>query len=339
MIVDLRSDTVTKPNKGMLNAMLNAELGDDVFSADPTVNELQEKTASLFGKEAGLYCPSGTMTNQLAIKIHTQPLDEVICDKLSHIYKYENGAWAMHSGVSMKLLSGDRGRITAEEVENNIQPIHDWLPRTKLVSLENTCNSGGGSCYEFDTLKEIKEVCTKSNLKYHLDGARIFNALEAKSYTALEIGSLFDTISVCLSKGLGAPVGSVLLGTKQDIAYARRMRKAFGGGMRQAGILAAAGIYALDNNIERLSQDHQKAKTLEDKLNNCSFIEKVLNVQTNIVIFDVDESYSTAQEFVEKLAEIGILCAPFSKQSVRFVTHLDISNEMIDYTLAKLSEF
>lgn len=338
MIVDLRSDTVTKPCKGMLETMMNAPVGDDVFSEDPTIIALQEKTAALFGKEAGLFCPSGTMTNQIAIKMHTQPLDEVICDKLSHIYKYENGAWAMHSGVSMKLIYGNRGRVTAQQVEDNIQPEQDWLPRTKLVSLENTCNSGGGSCYDLQTLKDIKSVTEKHHLKYHLDGARIFNALESSKIEAREIGELFDSVSVCLSKGLGAPVGSVLLGTQQDIKYARRIRKAFGGGMRQAGILAAAGLYALENNVERLAEDHKKAKQLEATLKECAFIANILEVETNIVIFEIDKNHGTAEEFVTKFADLGILCAPFSKQDVRFVTHKDISSDMLAHTLNVLKK-
>ncbi|MCL4117308.1 UNVERIFIED_CONTAM: hypothetical protein GTU68_031539 [Idotea baltica] len=320
----------------MLNAMMNAPVGDDVFSEDPTIIELQEKTAKLFGKQAGLYCPSGTMTNQIAIKLHTQPLDEVICDKLSHIYKYENGAWAMHSGVSMKLIAGNRGRVTAQQVEDNIQPEHDWLPRTKLVSLENTCNSGGGSCYDLTTLKAIKQVTEKHNLKYHLDGARVFNALNVSNFGTQEIGVLFDTISVCLSKGLGAPVGSVLLGTEKDIKYARRIRKAFGGGMRQAGILAAAGIYALNNNVDRLTEDHRKAKLLEQTLKECSFVSSIFDVETNIVIFEVDKKYATAEDFVEKIAKFGVLSAPFSKQDVRFVTHLDIDDVKLEHTLSTL---
>ncbi len=330
MIVDLRSDTVTQPSEAMKAAMFSAKLGDDVFAEDPTIIELQEKCADIFGMEAGLYCPSGTMTNQIAIKMHTQPLDEVICDKLSHIYKYENGAWAMQSGVSMKLLQGNRGRLNAEMVEANIQPEYDWLPRTKLVSLENTCNSGGGSCYDLQTLKEIKAVSQKHNLKFHLDGARIFNALTYSKIEATEFGKLFDSISICLSKGLGAPVGSVLLGTKQDIKFARRIRKAFGGGMRQSGILAAAGLFAIENNINKLEEDHKKAKILEDTLKSCYYIENVLDVQTNIIIFDIRKDFMNAESFVQKLGELDILCAPFDSQTVRFVTHLDVSNKQLE---------
>ncbi len=257
-MIDFRSDTVTKPSPQMLECMFTAKVGDDVFGEDPSVNELESLAASMFGLEAGLFCPSGTMTNQIAIKAHTQPGDELICDKMSHIYQYEGGGIAFNSGCSVKLIDGDRGRITADQVKAAINPDDVHKPNTSLVSLENTANRGGGSCYNFTDIQEIKEVCLQNNLKLHLDGARIFNALIAKNETAKQYGEIFDTISICLSKGLGTPVGSVLLGPKDFIKKARRIRKVFGGGMRQAGFMAAAGIYALQNNIDRLSIERDR---------------------------------------------------------------------------------
>ena len=259
-MIDLRSDTVTKPCAGMLTAMMNAKVGDDVFGEDPTVNELEAMAATMFGMEAGLFCPSGTMTNQIAIKVHTQPGDEVICDKLAHIYQYEGGGIAFNSGCSVKLLDGDKGRITSDQVIEGINANQDYKAATSLVALENTTNRGGGSCYDFKEIIAIREVCSANNLGLHLDGARIFNALVEKKETPKQYGEIFDSISICLSKGLGTPVGSILLGTDKFIKRARRVRKAFGGGMRQAGFLAAAGIYALENNIDRLKEDHLHAR-------------------------------------------------------------------------------
>jgi threonine aldolase len=331
MIIDLRSDTVTKPTPGMLNAMLNAKVGDDVFYEDPTVTALEEKSAKMFGHEAGVFCPSGTMTNQIAIKVHTQPGNELLCDVNSHIYNFEGGGISFNSGVQAKLLQGDRGRISGRQVEENINPSFDWLTKTSLVSIENTANRSGGSYYSFNQMKELSEVCKKNDLKYHLDGARIFNALAETGDSSVETGKLFDSISVCLSKGLGAPAGSVLLGNKEFIQKARRVRKVFGGGMRQAGFLAAAGIYALDNNIERLKEDHIRAKKLASVLKKLSFVESMLPVDTNILIFTLSEKMKS-EDLVKKLLENNIKAVTFGKQTLRFVTHLDFTDEMLEKT-------
>ena len=328
MIIDLRSDTVTKPGKAMMDAMMSAPVGDDVFNEDPTVLSLEEKSAALFNKEAALFCPSGTMTNQIAIKCHTQPGDELICDVNSHIYNYEGGGISFNSGVQAKLVNGDRGRITAELIEQNINPEYDWLTRTSLVSLENTVNRAGGSFYDIDSIKAIKDVCIRKQLPLHLDGARVFNAIVENNYTTRDLGARFDSVSICLSKGLGAPVGSLLLGTKDFIKKARRIRKVFGGGMRQAGFLAAAGIYALDNNIERLKEDHQRAKKIEEELKALPYVESIMPVDTNIVIFNLTDKY-TAASFDEALKPYDIKSSAFGKQTVRFVTHLDFTDDML----------
>lgn len=328
MIIDLRSDTVTKPSQAMLNAMLSAPVGDDVFNEDPTVIALEEKTAKLFSKEAALFCPSGTMTNQIAIKCHTQSGDELICDVNSHIYHYEGGGIASNSGVQAKLVNGDRGRINAAHVKDNINLDYDWLTKTALVSLENTVNRAGGSYYTLEEIKKIREVCLQNNLPLHLDGARIFNALVETKDSTEEIGKQFDSISVCLSKGLGAPIGSLLLGNRAFIKKARRVRKVFGGGMRQAGFLAAAGIYALDNNVDRLTEDHKRARLIETELKTLSFVESVMPVDTNIIIFNLTDKY-TAVSFEEKLKPFNIKLAAFGKQTIRFVTHLDFNDEML----------
>lgn len=332
MIIDYRSDTVTRPTPGMLEAMMQAKVGDDVLGDDPSVNELEALSAELFGMEAALFCPSGTMTNQIAIKCHTQPGDEVICDFTSHIYQYEGGGIAFNAGASVQLLNGNRGRITADQVKQGINADDIHKPHTSLVSLENTCNRGGGSCYELEEIQKIRAICDEHGLKLHLDGARIFNALVAKKQSALEYGQLFHTISVCLSKGLGCPVGSVLIGPADFIKKARRIRKVFGGGMRQAGYIAAAGIYALRNHIDRLEEDHYHARQLGAALQTCSFVSKVLPVETNIVIFDVANGYS-APGLVAQLKEKGIWAYAISNTQVRLVTHLDISADMVDNTI------
>ncbi len=335
MIIDLRSDTVTKPSKPMFNMMMEAPLGDDVFSEDPTVQGLEMKAAKLFSKEASLFCPSGTMTNQIAIKCHTQPGDEVICDTNSHIYHYEGGGIAFNSGVQARLIEGDRGRITAAQIEECINADYDWLARTALVSLENTVNRAGGSYYSLDEIKKIKTVCEQKKLPLHLDGARIFNAIVENKYTASDIGAQFDSVSVCLSKGLGAPIGSLLLGKKDFIKKARRVRKVFGGGMRQAGLLAAAGIYALDHNIERLKEDHKRAKEIEAVLKNAPYVKSCMPVDTNIIIFNLTDNY-TAASFEEKLKPFGIKMSAFGKQTVRFVTHLDFTDDMLEKVIQVL---
>ncbi len=292
MTIDYRSDTVTRPSAEMRQAMMNAKVGDDVFGDDPSINELEELTANIFEMEASVFCPSGTMTNQVAIKCHTNPGDEVICETGSHIYQYEGGGIAVNSSASVKLINGDRGRITAAQVEEAINPEDIHRANTSLVSLENTANRGGGSCYELNEIKKIQRVCKQHDLKLHLDGARLFNALVANTETPKEYGQIFDSISVCLSKGLGAPVGSVLLGPKEFIKKARRIRKVFGGGMRQAGYLAAAGIFALKNNVERLQEDHHRAKQIAQALSTKEFVGKILPVETNIVIFEVRDKYT-----------------------------------------------
>jgi threonine aldolase len=336
-MINLISDTVTKPTPGMLQAMMNAEVGDDVFGQDPTVNALEAKAAAMFGKEAALFCPSGTMTNQIAIKIHTQPLDEVICDEYSHVYQYETGGYAFHSGVAVNLIHGTNGKITAEQIAPVIKPLADWLPISRLVVLENTCNKGGGSFYTLDEIRPIRQLCQERGLALHLDGARLFNALVETGETTQEVGQEFDSISICLSKGLGTPVGSLLIGEKSFIQKARRMRKVMGGGMRQAGFLAAAGIYALDNQVARLKEDNDNAKRLGAALAARTYVAGVRPVQSNIVIFDVYPPY-TAASFIEKLQSLGINSSAFGPMTVRFVTHLDVSAEMIDQTIAILED-
>jgi len=334
-MIDLRSDTVTKPSPAMLDAMMRAKVGDDVFGEDPTVNELEAMAAEMFGMEAGIFCPSGTMTNQIAIKVHTQPGDEVICDKLAHIYQYEGGGIAFNSGCSVKLLDGDRGRINADQVLEGINANQDFKAATSLVALENTTNRGGGSCYDFSALIAMREVCAENNLGFHLDGARLFNALVAKKETPKQYGELFDSISICLSKGLGAPVGSVLLGTNKFIKKARRVRKAFGGGMRQAGFLAAAGIYALQNNIERLADDHLHTKQIADALSKKDFVSEVLPVETNIIVADL-KGRLNPDSFVEAMRINDVLVMNISAHQIRMVVHLDVSKEMVNKIVATI---
>jgi len=333
--VDLRSDTVTKPTPGMLEAMWSAKVGDDVFGEDETVNALEEKVAKMFGMEAGIFCPSGTMTNQIAIKCFTQPLDELIADQRSHVYRYEGGGIAFNSGVSTRLLDGDRGRITAEMIAPEINSENVHYPRTSLVVLENTVNKGGGSCYTLKDIEPIAGLCKNRNLKLHLDGARIFNALSHTGDTAADYGKYFDGISVCLSKGLGAPVGSVLLADKATIKYARRIRKVFGGGMRQAGFLAAAGIYALDHHVERLRIDHAHAQILADELKKCSWVTNILSADTNIVLFD---TVAPAAEVLKKLFDKGIKANSTDTHRIRFVTHLDVHPEQVEWVVKALKD-
>ncbi|MGB5005686.1 MAG: GntG family PLP-dependent aldolase [Ferruginibacter sp.] len=332
MITDLRSDTFTKPSPAMLEAMFKAPVGDDVFGEDPSVNKLEAMAASMFGMEAALFCPSGTMTNQVAIKCHTQPGDEVICDKQSHVYIYEGGGIAFNSGCQVKALDGDRGRINAGQVLLSINPDDVHKARTSLVSLENTSNRGGGSCYDFAEFQQIKEICLTNKLSLHLDGARLWNALVANNEDPKQYGEIFDSISICLSKGLGAPVGSLLMGKPGFIKQARRVRKVFGGGMRQAGYLAAAGIYALENNLDLLAKDHLHAKQIATALSTKDFIGKIMPVETNIIIFEVKDSY-TPKTLCEKLAQHDILCLSISATQVRMVTHLDFTGEMLNKLL------
>lgn len=335
-MIDFRSDTVTKPTEEMLATMFTAKVGDDVFGEDETVNALEIKMAKLFGMESAMFCPSGTMTNQIAIKCFTQPLDEVITDQTAHIYRYEGGGMMFNSGVSVRLLNGDRGRVTAEMIESEINPIGNvHHPHSSLVVLENTVNRGGGSFYTLEDIAPIYHLCKLKGLKLHLDGARIFNALTASGDSPKDYGAYFDGISVCLSKGLGAPVGSVLLGNKATIQYARRVRKVLGGGMRQAGFLAAAGIYALDHHIERLNDDHHHAQLIAEALSTLPFVKQILPVDTNIIIFELHPQ-KDADQFVAQLQHKGILCGTFGKQMIRFVTHLDITESKVAQTISIL---
>lgn len=334
-MINLISDTVTKPSSKMLNAMISAEVGDDVFSEDPSVNALQKKMAKMFGKEAALFCPSGTMTNQIAIKVHTNPLDELICDHYSHVYQYETGGYSFNSAVAINLIQGENGKITAEQIEKAIKPKYDWLPISKLVVLENSCNKGGGSYYHLKEIAKIHKVCKKNKLKLHLDGARLFNVLIETHESTLDYGKLFDSISICFSKGLGAPVGSILIGDADFIAQARRFRKVMGGGMRQVGYLAAACSFAIDNNIKRLMIDNERARLLGDCLSKLEYVDHVRPVKTNIVIFDL-KGNRKAEWLLDKLKEKGILASAFGPSTLRFVTHMDVSGMMLDKVISAL---
>jgi threonine aldolase len=336
--IDLRSDTVTRPTAPMMEAMMSAPVGDDVFREDPTIIELEKYAASLFNKEAALFCPSGTMTNQIAIKVHTKPGDELLCDVNSHVYNYEGGGISANSGVQAKLLQGEEGRLTVQLIESNVNGDFDWLTKTRLVCLENTVNRAGGSFYTKEQIKPIAKFCRANNLKLHLDGARIFNALAETGDIPLEVGSYFDSISICLSKGLGAPVGSLLLGSSEFVKEARRVRKLFGGGMRQAGILAAAGLYALKNNITRLKEDHQRARVLGKALQDLPYVESILPVYTNIVIFNLKKERISGEKFEQLLASKNIHISAFGKQTIRMVTHLDFDDAMMEKTLQVLKE-
>lgn len=339
MRIDLRSDTVTKPGREMKEAMLAAEVGDDVFAEDPTVNALETYAANMLGMEAALYCTSGTQTNQVAIKVHTQPGQEVICSADAHIYRYEGGGIMVNSACSVRMMEGNRGMINLQFVKNNINnPLDVHLPLTALVAIENTSNRGGGAIYSYDEVKAISAFCREKQLPFHMDGARLFNALVEQNISPAEYGQHFDSISICLSKGLGAPVGSLLLGTKAFITKARRVRKVMGGGMRQAGIIAAAGLYALKNNIERLREDHYKAKVIESHLVQLPWVEEILPVETNIVIFKTSPKIST-NEFLEHFRKKDIHFFSLTPGSYRFVTHLDFTSEMLDVLVAELKNF
>lgn len=336
-MIDLRSDTVTRPTPAMLDAMVNAEVGDDVFNEDPTVHQLEHKAAAIFGMQAGIFCPSGTMTNQIAIKVLTNPPGEVICDQRAHIYNYEGGGIAFNSGLSSRLVNGNNGIITPELVENNINPDDVHKPETQLVSVENTCNRAGGSIYGFADIKAVADVCKKHNLPLHVDGARIFNALVETGEDPKIYSGHVDTISICLSKGLGAPIGSVLVGSKEHIKKARRIRKLFGGGMRQVGILAAAGIYALDNHIERLKEDHAKARHLASELGSIGYVKEVYPAQTNIVVYEL-EGHIALEDHLDQLKQKGVLAVAFGPQTVRMVTHLDVSDDDISNVISALKQ-
>ncbi len=331
------SDTVTRPDKGMLTAMMDANVGDDVFKADPSVNALESEAAAMFGREAALFFPSGTMTNQTAIKLHTNPGDQLICDHYAHVYNYEGGGVSFNSGVSCKLIEGHRGMITATQVEKAINPPDFYhSPLTRLVCIENTTNKGGGACWDFSELQRIRGVCDEHGLAYHLDGARLWNALVAKGESPKQYGDLFDTISVCLSKGLGCPVGSLLIGDRDYIDKALRVRKVLGGGMRQAGYLAAAGLYALKNNIDRLADDHRKAREIGETLSGLESVKKVEPIETNIIIFEVREEIITAESFTETLKNNDIHIISMGQGKLRMVTHLDYTDAMHDELLKRL---
>lgn len=338
MEINLISDTVTKPSTEMLKAMFNAKVGDDVFKQDPTVNEFEKIVADLFGMEAALFFPSGTMANQTAIKLNTNPGDQIICDKWSHIHLYESGGASFNSGVNFNLLDGNRGMITAEQVKSGINdPEFYHAPLSKMVGIENTTNKGGGACYDLEELQKIKQVCVDNNLRYHLDGARLWNALIAKKQHPRQFGALFDTISVCFSKGLGCPVGSVLVSDKDTINRALRIRKIFGGNMRQSGYLAAAGIYALHNNINRLEEDHKRAKELGKVLSRLNWVKTVEPVETNIVIFSVNDGIDD-KLVIEKLKQKRIGISLMAKNTLRMVTHLDYKQVMHEYVIDALEK-
>ncbi|MBP6794237.1 MAG: aminotransferase class I/II-fold pyridoxal phosphate-dependent enzyme [Saprospiraceae bacterium] len=337
MHIDLISDTVTRPSPGMLKAMMSASVGDDVFHEDPTVNELEAKIAALFGHEKALFCPSGTMTNQIAVKIHTQDLDEVIMDATSHIYLFELGGYAFNSRVAIHLVNSEDGRLNAEDVSKAIKPKVDWMPNSKLVIIENSINRAGGNYYTLEDIKPIQAICKEKGLRLHLDGARLFNVLVETGESTLQYGKLFDTISICLSKGLGAPVGSCLIGSSELIAKARKIRKVMGGGMRQAGFLAAAGIYALDHNIARLKEDNDHAKQIGNCLSQLSYIKEVKPVKTNIVIFSVKPPMSS-DDLIKVLAKNQIRAVTIGPGAIRFVTHLDFTEAMCDEVIRVLKE-
>ncbi len=328
-MIDLRSDTVTKPTQGMKEAMIEAEVGDDVFREDPTVQALEDKAADMFNKESALFCPSGTMTNQLALKAHSQPGEEIICARNAHVYRYEGGAPAFNSGLSVYPLEDNRGTFQAKAVREAVNPKDVHKPQSRVVAAENTSNHGGGSCWSLDTLKAINEVCRTNHLRFHLDGARLFNALIAHNQKPEQFGALFDSVSICLSKGLGAPVGSLIIGDQRFIDKILRFRKLMGGGMRQAGYLAAAGIYALDHHVERLEQDHIKARKIEMALNKADWVAHVLPVETNIVVAELKPEIEV-NEVLENLKAMDIKVVPFGGQKIRMVTHLDIDQEALE---------
>ncbi len=337
-IIDLRSDTVTKPTPAMMQAMITANVGDDVLGDDPEVIRLEEMMAQMFGKEASMFCPSGTMTNQVALKVHTQPGDEIICDITSHIYNFEGGGIGFNSGCSVKLIQGDMGRMKPGQVLASLNPPENvHYAFTKLVVAENTSNKGGGSIYSLSDLQEISEICMKHNLKFHLDGARLFNALVETGQRAEDFGNIFDSVSICFSKGLGAPVGSVLIGSREFISKARRVRKVFGGGMRQAGYLAAAARFAMENNIPRLKDDNDRAKELGRHLTGLPYVTRVLPVETNIVIFTLDDKWDV-NDFLNKTREQGLWSFGFGPQTVRYVTHMGFDDEQLKRTCQILSE-
>lgn len=337
-MIDLRSDTVTKPTPEMLKHMFAARVGDDVFNEDPTVFKLQDYAASLFNVEASLFCPSGTMTNQIALFLLSGPLTEVLLHPDSHVYQYEGGGLSFNARTSVKFIAGERGKILASDIKSAINPQDVHRPRSSVVSIENTTNRGGGACYSLQEMKEISQEARRLNLNVHMDGARLMNALIAQNIQPEKVGPLFDTISLCLSKGLGAPVGSLILGSKELIQEARRVRKVMGGGMRQVGYLAAAGLFALENNVQRLATDHQHAKMISQQLEQCSWVERIFPVETNIVIFQLQQDRTT-DSFIEFLKQKKIQVLAFGPQLIRMVLHLDISSSDIQKILLAISEY
>ena len=334
-IVDLRSDTVTRPTPAMLEAMLRAPLGDDVFGEDPTVNALEERMAAHFGHEAALFSPSGTMTNQIAINVHTRPGDEVLCEEGAHVYRYEGGGMMANSGCSVKHLPADRGRFTAEAVAAAVNDRSAaYLAHTKLVVIENTVNRGGGAIWDIEEAKRVRAACDAHGLALHLDGARLFNAMAVDGNAPRDWGAPFHSVSICLSKGLGAPVGSVLIGSSALIHQARRVRKRFGGGMRQAGIIAAAGLHALDHHVSRLSEDHARAQRIGEAVAQRPWCVRLMPVDTNIIIYDIDHD---SKQHVSALEAQGIRCFAIGPDQVRMVTHLDVSDADAQRTIDALN--
>ena len=339
MEVNLISDTVTRPTKGMLAHMMETQVGDDVFKEDPSINALEEQVASLFGKEAALFFPSGTMANQTAIKLHTQPGEQLICDHYAHIFNYEGGGVSFNSGVSCALIEGERGRITAEQIKQRINPSDFYhSPKTALVALENTTNKGGGACYDPEEIKRIAALCKEVNLPLHLDGARLWNAMIATKTSPAFYGEMFDTLSICFSKGLGAPVGSALLGTKEQIDRALRIRKMLGGGMRQAGYLAAAASYGITHHWPRMKEDHLKAKALGQAVKAIEGVRYLAPVDTNIVIFEF-ATEAREKEFVDHMQKSKIQLISMGSGKLRFVTHLDYSDDQHSYVLQCIQDF
>ncbi len=332
MLVDLRSDTFTMPTDAMLRAMAEAQAGDDVFGEDSAVNALQAYAADLFGMEAALFFPSGTMANQCAIRVHTRPGDEVICDSGAHVHYYEGGGMASNSGVSVHLIPGDRGVFSAEDVAERIRPDNVHFPVSRLVCLENTCNRGGGRVFPMEAVRSIAETCREHDLRLHLDGARLFNAMAADGTSPREHGALYDSISICLSKGLGAPVGSLLLGSQAFIHRARRVRKVMGGGMRQVGFMAAAGMYALQHHVHRLQEDHAHAALLAEALSQLAYVREVFPQETNIVSFRLEDGQGT-DRFLAHLSAHGVKALSLGPGMVRFVTHLDVNIAAIGHAL------
>jgi threonine aldolase len=328
--IDLRSDTVTRPSKPMLEAMMHAEVGDDVFGEDPTVNALQNKMAEMFGKEAALFVPSGCMGNEICVKVHTEPGDEIILEQEAHIVIYETAAPAFLSGVQMRTIPGNKGNITVEQIKKAMRPNVYYLPKTSLICLENTHGRSAGSILDFEEMKRIKQFAAERKLKVHLDGARLWNASVASGIGVRDYAACADSVSVCFSKGLGAPVGSMILGNAQFIEKAFRYRKMWGGGMRQVGFLAAAALYALDNNIMRLKEDHDQARYFATELCASSKLSIDLSeVQTNMVFIDIAKSGKTQLEVINLLKEHNVLVTAERQTYIRVVMHLDVSMEQV----------